>query len=879
MLRGEAGIGKTALLQYCARQASGCRVARITGVQSELEFPFAALEQLCGPFVDHPPNLPEPQANALRVAFGRASGSAPDRFMVGLAVLGLLAEVAEARPLVCLIDDAQWLDEPTRQVLAFVARRLQVEAVALVFAVRETGERELLPGLPSLCLEGLADEDARALLTSAVSGRLDERVRDRLVAETRGNPLALLELPKGMSPSELAGGFADPSADPLSGQLQSSYLGRVRALPEPTQRLMLLAAADPTGDARLLWRAARALDLGRQAALPAEHDDLLWIGDRVRFRHPLVRAAVYAARSQEDRAAAHQALAEATDSQADPIRRVWHMAAAANEPNEVVATELEQMSGAAQSRGGLAAAAAFLERSLALTTAPDRIADRALAAATAHLQAGALDAARGLAAVAAAAPLNDLQRARVELLTGQIEAASRPTSEASVRLLQAAKRLEALDVPLARETYLQAWWPAILAGRFAAPGGTLVDVCRAALAAPWPAVPRPCDHLLDGIAKVVVKGRLAAEPGLRSTVDLFMTNQVSEDDWIKWGRLATTTAYIIWDFPSWAELGTRQIARARESGALSTLVLALNVQATMNALRGDLEAAEACVAEQYAVKEVTGIRLASYGALILAGYRGHPAALAAITEEAVAPEDGFSLESAALATAILNNGLRRHAEALDAAAEVHASRSFFPQQALPELVEAAVRTRRLDVARRAMAQLSDMVVVEGSDWARGIQARCRALLSDDEHPERRYLEAIQCLGRTPLRIETGRAHLLYGEWLRRNHQAGAARTELRRAHDVFIAAGADAFAERARTELVATGEKVRRRDAAASHDLTPQELHIARLARDGHSNAEIGAQLFLSTRTVEWHLRKVFTKLEVASRRALRDVLPAGLPR
>jgi DNA-binding CsgD family transcriptional regulator len=874
VIRGEAGIGKTALVHYCLRQAAGCRTARVTGVESELELPFAGLHQLCRPILDDLSALPNPQANALRVAFGLATGATPDRFVVGLAVLTLLSEVAADRPLVCVVDDAQWLDEATAQVLGFVARRLLAESILLLFAVRETGNDYLLPGLPELTLDGLTEEDARALLSAAVPGHLDDRVRDRIIAETRGNPLGLLELPRGMSSSELAGGYAVPSSEPLAGQLHDGYVRRVRALPEPTQRLMLLAAADPTGDATLLWRAAQNLHVGRAAAEPADREHLLEIGSRVQFRHPLVRSAAYAAGSAEDRGAAHLALADATDAQINPERRVWHLAAAATGPDEDVATALERMSGAAQARAGLAAAAAFLERSLALTVDPARVADRALGAATANLHAGALDAARGLVAVAAAASLDDLQRARVQQLTGQIDAASRPASEASVRLLQAARTLERLDVQLARETYLQAWWPAILAGRFAAPGGTLFEVCQAALAAPWPPVARPCDLLLDALATAVIHGRIAAAPRLRSMVELFRTNQASEEDWIRWARLATSAAYLMWDYPSWAELGARQIALARESGALASLVLALNAQANVTTLRGELDAATALVAEQYAVKEVTGIKLASYGAFLLAGYRGNPAALTALGDEAVEPTDGYVLEITALATAVLNNGLRRYAQAVDAAAEVSLSASsFLPQQALPELVEAAVRTGQLDVAGKGLSRLSELVVTE-SDWAAGMEARCRALLVDGADAERSYRQSIDCLGRTPMRLELARAHLLYGEWLRRDHRRADAREQLRRAHELFSEAGADAFAERARTELQATGETVRRRDVTTQRELTPQEEHIARLARDGRSNPEIGAELFISPRTVEWHLRKVFAKLGITSRSGLRDMLP-----
>jgi DNA-binding CsgD family transcriptional regulator len=877
VLRGEAGIGKTALLHYCARQAAGCRVARVAGVESELEMPFAALHQLCAPMLDDLGAVPEPQQQAMRVAFGLAAGNPPDRFVVGLAVLSLLAEVAARRPFVCLVEDAQWLDEASSQVLGFVGRRLLAEAVLLLFAVRETGEDLLFPALPTLTLEGLAEQDARALLTAAVSGHLDEQVRDRIVAETRGNPLGLLELPREMSQAELAGGFGVQTGS-VPGRIESSYGRRVTALPEPTRRLMLLAAADPTGDATLLWRAAQRLGVARTAAAAAESEQLLEIGSRVSFRHPLVRSATYAAGTVEDRCAVHLALAAATDAEAEPERRVWHLAAAARGPDEAVAAELERAAGTAQARAGLAAAAAFLQRAVTLTADRERRAGRTLAAAEAHLQAGAIDTARGLVAEAAAVAVDDLQRARVEQLNGQIDAASGPGPEAPLRLLQAARRLESLDDQLARDTYLQAWWAALLAGPYAATGGDLHSLSKAALAAPQATDPRPCDLLLDGLARLIAEGRAAAAPSLRLAVDLYVADQVSADDWIQWGRSATTAAYALWDIDTWAELSTRQVALTRESGALTPLVISLTFHAVMLTWCGELEAAEALVAEQDAVTEVTGIRMSSYGGQLLAAYRGRaadpPPQPSTSDRGSIYSGDGYSEQVARLATAILNNGLGRYADAYAAAREVAYEDSFLEPFAVSELIEAAVRIRSTAAANDALQRLLTLTV-PGSDWAAGIEARARALLSSDDSAERWYEESIECLARTPLRPELARTRLLYGEWLRRERRRIDARQQLGLAYDLFATMGADGFAERARGELLATGEKVRRRQVDTRNQLTPQEEHIARLARDGRSNAEIGAELFISVRTVEWHLHKVFTKLGITSRKQLDETLPA----
>jgi DNA-binding CsgD family transcriptional regulator len=882
VIRGEAGIGKTALMRYCARQAAGCRLVQVDGVEFEMELPLAALHQLCGPMLSGLAVLPEPQQRALRAAFGLAAEPAPDRFVLGLAVLSLLAENAAERPLVCLVDDAQWLDEASSQVLGFVGRRLLAESVLLLFAVREAADERMFPGLPALTVEGLADEDAQALLTAAIPGHLDERVRDRIVAETGGNPLGLLELAAGMSEAELAGGFAGPPAASLPGRLQDHYLQRVRALPEPTQRLMLLAAADPTGDATLLWRAAPTLGLGRDAAAAADADQLLQIGSNVRFRHPLVRSAAYTAGSPEDRRAAHLTLAAATDAQIDPERRVWHLAAAATPPDEEVAAALEQAAARTQARAGLAASAAFLQRSLALTAEPARRTERALAAALANLHAGAFDAALGLLAQAEADATGDLQRARVEQLRGQIEWASVAGRDAPVLLLRAARRLESLDAGLARETYLYAWVAASLAGPLAGPGGLLLEVSRAARTAPPPAAaPRPCDLLLDGLTTMVTHGHAAAEPTLRRAVDAFLDDQVSGEEWLQWGILAQMATMAVWDFDGWVRMSTRHVELARASGALAPLSIALNGRGQVATHSGDFETATSLAAEKDVINELTGIRLASTCDLLLAGYRGRPAEatplFSATRQDSIARGEGGAVQLADWADAVLRNGLGHYAQAL-AVAEPVTGENYQPlgtQLILPELIEAAVRTGRTEIAQDGLDQLSALTAIEGSDWAKGLEARSRALVSEGQEAERHYAAAVERLGRTQLRPELARAHLLYGEWLRRENRRLDARHQLHAAYHLLDAIGADAFAERARRELLATGEKVRKREVDTYSQLTPQEEHIVRLARDGRTNPEIAAELFISPRTVEWHFRKVFAKLGITSRRELHNAMPA----
>ena len=882
VLRGEAGIGKTALMRYCARQASGCRVVQFAGVESEMQLPFAALHQMCGPMLGAMSALPEPQEQALQVAFGLAAGAPPDRFVLGLAVLSLLAEAATERPLVCLIDDAQWLDDASALVLGFVGRRLLADSVLLLFAVREVAGDQLFAHLASLPVEGLTEQDAGALLTAAIPGHLDDRVRDRIVAETRGNPLELLELAGGMNDAELAGGFAGSPRGMLTGRLHDHYLRRIRALPMPTQRLMLLSAADPTGDATLVWRAAHALGVTRDAAAPAEADQLLQISSSVRFRHPLVRSAAYAAGAPEDRRATHAALAEATEAGTDPERRVWHLAAAAAGPDDDIAAELETAATRAGARAGLAASAAFLQRSVALTAEPGPRAGRALAAASASLSAGAFDTALGLLAQADADAVDDLQRARVEQLRAQINWASVAGREAPVLLIHAAKRLESLDLDLARETYLDAWVAAAVAGPLTEPSGQLPEVSAAA----WPAArqapdPRPCDLLLDGLATLITEGRaggrthpaacgrrLPRRPGVhRGLAALGHARPDGGDGSVGLHRLGG------------AEQPVRR-PRPRVGGPRSAVHRAERPRHGGHLVRRPRDDDGAGRGEGRGQR---GHRDSPGGHLRSAPRRvPRPPGRGASRCSRRPPRNRRSVARDSpsrwrdWAAATLYNGLGRYAEAL-AAAQPACAEIFQPmstQLLLPELIEAAVRSANRRLAEEGLQRLSVMVAVDTGDWGKGLEARARALLSEGATAERCYAEAVERLGRTPLRPDLARAHLLYGEWLRRENRRVDARHQLRIAYELFTAIGADAFAGRASRELLATGGKVRRRAVDTQTELTSQEEHIARLARDGRTNPEIGALLFISARTVEWHLRKVFGKLGITSRKGLEDALP-----
>jgi DNA-binding CsgD family transcriptional regulator len=877
VLRGEAGIGKTALLEYLIASASDMTVVRAVGVESEMELAFASVHQLCGPLLDRLPRLPAPQLQAMEIVFGLRAGAAPDRFLVGLAVLSLFSEVAEERPLLCVVDDEQWLDRASALALAFVTRRLLAEPVGLVFAAREPGEE--LQHVSELEVHGVRNGDARALLSSTVRFKLDERVRDRIIAEMRGNPLALLELPRGLTATQFAGGFGLLQPDALAGRVEESFVRRLDALSEDPRRLLLLAAAEPVGDPLLLWRAAERLGIGPAAAEGAEAEGLLVIGERVTFRHPLVRSAVYRSAALQERRAVHLALAEATDREADPDRRAWHLAAAAAGPDEQVALELERSAGRAQARGGVAAAAAFLQRAVALTQDPARRAERALAAAQASLQAGAFEGALGLLDTAEVGALDEFQRARVDLLRAHVAFISFRDSDAPMLLLKAARRLQPFDLDLARDTYLTAWGATLVVSDDAREGG-LLEICRAVRALPPPpGDPRPLDVLLDGLALLATEGHAAATPTLRRAAKALADMPVEE--LLPWGWVAASASAVLWDIEGMSASAAREVRLLRDASALAALPSSLSNLGIATAWMGDFAGAASLIAEIDNVAAATGSRQAPFALLRLLGLQGREAeasaAIAGAIELAAPGGKGMSAAWAHWAAAVLYNGLGRYEAAASAAR--HATSDplkWWSMWVLPEFVEAAARTGDADLARDALERLVETTDPCGTDFALGIQARCRALLSGGAAADELYREAIERLSRTRLHPELARAQLLYGEWLRRENRRVDAREQLRTAHDTLVAIGMEAFADRARKELLATGEKVRKRTVETRDNLTPQEWQIARLARDRLSNPEIGARLFLSPRTVEWHLRNVFTKLDIRSRRELANALPSS---
>jgi DNA-binding CsgD family transcriptional regulator len=881
VIRGEAGVGKTALLRCLIDGASGCRVARAAGVESEMELPFAGLHQLCGPMLDRIDRLPAPQRDALATAFGLSTGEPPDRFLVGLAVLSLLSDVAEERPLVCVVDDAQWQDRASAQTLGFVARRLLAESVGLVFAVREPSPAPDLAGLPELVVGGLDEGDASALLHSAIPGRLDERVSDRIVTEARGNPLALLELPRGLTSAELAGGFGVPRpVMPLANRIEQSFLRQLESVPAETRRLLLTAAAEPVGDVTLLWRALGRLGLGVEAAAPAQAAGLIDLGGRVRFRHPLLRSTVYRAATFPERQEVHRALAEVTDPDTDPDRRAWHRAQAASGPDEAVADELQRSADRAQARGGVAAAAAFLARAAELTPGPADRGKRAIAAAQAKFDAAASDAALELLATAELAPLEELERARLERLRAELVFARTRGSDAPALLLDAARRLEPLDAAMARETHLEALAAAMFAGRLGDGPGVreAAEAAQDAPAAPQP--PRAIDLLLDGLATKFTEGYSAGVPPIRTALDAFCRVDGLTARDVRWLWLACRLAQDLWDDELWQVLATRGVRFARETGALGVLPIAATYRASLHVHAGVFVAAASLIDEADAITQATGMAPLKYASLMLAAWRGNEAEGFELIEagraEATARGEGMGLGVVDWATALLYNGRGRHAEALAAAQRgcEHDDVGLFAWS-LVELIEAGARSGATDAASVALERLSERTRASGTDWALGIEAGSRALLSEGREAEAHHREAIERLARCRGVVHLARARLRYGEWLRRENRRVDARGQLRAAHDQFDRMGAESFAERARGELLATGETAPRRTVDTRDVLTPQEAQIARMASERHTNPEIGAKLFISPRTVEYHLRKVFTKLDVSSRKELRSALAA----
>jgi DNA-binding CsgD family transcriptional regulator len=873
VVHGEPGSGKTALLNFAAGLDTTLKVVRAAGTESETELAFGGLHQLCGTMLDQLGRLPGPQREALEIAFGLRAGTGPDRFLVGLAVLGLLAGSATGHPLICLIDETHWLDRASRQALGVAARRLTTEPVLVLLAGPEPITE--LHGLPTMALGGLSDADARGLLASVARCPIDDRVREQILAEARGIPGALLGPLRGVSPAQLAGGLG--LAHVPSGSTSRPEFADLSELPEQTRQLLLIAAADPTGDLALLWRAAAQLGITSDAAAPAAEAGLITFGSRVVFRDHAVRSTAYRVARLRQRKAAHCALAQATDPRTDPDRRAWHRAEALTELDEDVAADLERTAGRAQARGGLAAAAAFLERAATATPDVTRRAERSIAAASVMLQAGEPGAAAKLLDLTETGTLDDHRRARADLVRARLAFTVNRGGDAAQLLLDAARQLSRFDGAECHAAFLDAIRAALSAGSRAAPGATTAEVARAAReASSGPDSPGLPDVLLAGLAASFSGEQAAGASLLRRAISGFAGEMTTAAE-LSLLPLAYTGALQLWDDCAADALASRYLRLARAEGALSDLPSALNALSCMRLLAGDLTAAGSLAAEAQTTAEAAGIRAVPYGALGVAALRGHEypalALISSSAQDAALRGEGLGVAAAKWAAAMLHNGRGKYAQAL-AAAEDAIELAGLPAIAgwpMAELVEAAARSGQPGRAEGVMRTLSRIATAAGTDWALGVEARSQALLNDRENL---YQAAIDYLGRSRARVDLARAHLLYGEWLRRGNRRADARAQLHRAVEMLGAMGAAGFAQRARRELLATGETVRKRGPGTDRDLTPQELQIAMHARDGRTNREIGAELFLSARTVEWHLHKVCAKLGITSRRQLRDVLP-----
>jgi DNA-binding CsgD family transcriptional regulator len=881
VLRGELGVGKSALLGHAVEQAADMQVVRMVAVESEKSLGFAAVHQLLVPFVPALDRLPEPQRRALGVAFGLESGLPADPFLVGLAVLTLLSDAAEVRPVLCVIDDAQWLDDESADILSFVARRLLADRVGLLFAVRDAaGAGPRLQALPDLRIRGLPEPATYELLETAIDQTIDRPVAARIVAETGGNPLAVLEAARELTPEQLGGRLPLPEPLPVGQRLESSFLRRVRELPQDTQRLLLLATASTRGRGDLLWQAAAALGISEAAGTPAEAAGLVTFWPQVEFSHPLVRSAIYHAATPARQRETHRALAAACDPELDAVPRAWHLAAAAARPDEEVAAELEVAAGLARSRGGYAATAALLECAAQLTTDEQVRADRTLSAAQAHVLAGTVDRADALLVEATRGLADPLSAAQATRLRGSIHATCGRVGEAVATLVDAAARLRSLDPRAARDALLSALESAAFAG-WGPSAPLLAEIARIARDLP-PTGDSPDSApnlLLRGYTARHTAGYAAGVPALRGAVAAFVAGEVDPDVALRRLELAAITAVDLLDDAATERLTAHWIDSARKSGALARLAGGLAFRsAFVDGPSGRLAAARAAEAEARELGEVTrnAAVVPPTGAhrviiLALSGQEEEARATAAAMARE-APSRGATGEAAfgAYGLGVLEIGLGNYEDAVGCLQPAYADDTpLVATQALPELVEAAARSGRRDLAEDALRCLADRAAASGTPLALGLLARSRALLAGPDEAQPAYEEALRLLGRTRAVPHLARTHLLYGEWLRRRRRRREARDQLREALDVFEATGFDTFAERARVELRATGEHVRRREVGAPEVLTPQEAQIAILVSRGEANREIAAQLFVSPSTVEYHLRKVFRKLGVSSRTQL----------
>lgn len=890
LLIGEPGIGKTRLLEYAATAAADLRVVWLTGVESETQLAFGALHRLLRPFFDRVPGLPVPQRDALNAAFGLTGGEPPDRYLVGLATLTVLACVAADQPVLCLVDDVHWLDRESAEALAFTARRLHADSLAFIFAARpQDGGLTAFDALAVRRLSGLESLDATVLLALAVEGALDPAVAGRLVAGTGGNPLALVELTAQLTPEQFAGVAPLPARLPVTRMLDGYFRAAVAALPADTRRLLLLIAAAPAHDAPLIWRAAGMLGLPARTADAAAERGIVTREPLPAFRHPLIRSAVYNDADCAQRRQVHAALAAACDSAGDAERSAWHRAEAAAGADDQVAAELEAAAERAMARGGYSEQALFLSRAAELTSAPDMRARRLLAAADAHLISGD-PAAAGILLDIAVADLNGpVPRARALRTRAAIEMFHVRVANVPAMLLAAVTELGSQDPQMTWDLLFQAMHAALMAREHIS-GTALIDVAKATAAA-WHDPDAPgwsADLLMEGLALRVAEDHARAAPVLRTALARLRASAELKETGIPLSVPVFLAADELWDVNARSELIDRIAAVDRDHGALYALGLTLLAAAQTKITAGRFAEADACYAQADDYFAATGFP--AHGAVNRAQLlawtgRGDElrtviAGIASLAEEC---GQGHLDKMGLHARCVLDLGLGRYRSALGHALAIfHDDPPSVGNLVLPLIVEAGVRTGRRDAAAAALARMTERAQAAGTPWGLGLLARCQALMSADEHAEARYRDSVELLSQVPVDLDLAHTRLLFGEWLRRRRRRADARRQLRAAHQLFDSCGAVPFATRAQAELLATGEQVSKRDVPAGNDLTPQERHVAVLAAAGSTNAEIAARLFITVSTVEFHLNKVFRKLAISSRRQIAPRInagPAGNPR
>ncbi|MEU2778235.1 AAA family ATPase [Streptomyces sp. NPDC007162] len=872
VLTGDAGVGKSRLLEYAAESAQDLTVVRLVGVEAETRLGYGALHRLLRPYLGRLPALPPRQRDALSAAFGLTEASPSDRHLVGLAALTLLSDAAAATPMLCVVDDVQWLDRESAETLAFVGRRLCADCLGLLFAGRDgTGGHDVFGALPALRLDGLADTEARALLTAGVTGHLDQAVAEQLVVGTGGNPLALLELAVNLGSEQLAGVVPLPEPLPVNQQLEEHFRRAAALLPADTQTLLLLMATTPTDDQATLWRAAGALGLSIRSAAPAVAAGILHRATTVEFRHPLIRSAVHSGASAAERRTVQVALA-ATSA---PERRAWHLAEATDGPDDSVAAELEAASELARTRGGYSEQALVLTRAAEMTAHPGKRAERYLAAAAAHLTAGNLPAVQPLLDIATPDLTGPVVRARATRLRASVEMISGRPRHVPAMLLDAVADLGADDPAASWDLLCEATYAAIVGGRMIT-GTTPHEVARATADA-WRAPALPAwspDPLMAALARSVAYGYAAGAPALAAALARLRTaDELQEQNPLS--VMISAAGDELWDIEAKREILGKLVTADRHRGALHGLIMALLALSTVEIWDGRFAAAESCYNEACDYMAATGYRESGdFHKALLYAWTGREAELRAAVATMRAYSEklgiGMTYRWIGQALSIFEIGRGRYREALDALLAVFTDHPLILGDVnLAGMVEAGLRAGDRKAAALAMERMEERAPLAGTPWALGLLARCRALITDDDGAEQLYLESIAQLGKVPVAVELAWSRLLFGEWLRRRRRRAEARVHLRAAYESFESWGAAPFAERARAELLATGERARRRTVDTQFDLTPQERHVATLAASGLTNPEIATQLFVTTSTVEFHLSRVFRKLGITSRKQI----------